>query len=218
MQPHDNPPLYVQVQLEPVQSASHVLPRASWHIVVVGDPPPGPTLAEAEHDIVPDVGLGMAGHTVSGTHGSGSGGDDGPASLRHAFAACSWASHPGKTVPIDVQSGCTDSVQLRKATTTDAQGAVIAAIAAQRELQEGSGVDEGHAAAANFAQKVEQEAATRDGEQPLPHGARLPASSPESIAAPRLAREPASPPEPVVAPPQARVDAIAQAKKVRSKT
>jgi hypothetical protein len=179
------------VQLEPVQSACHVLPRASWHIVVVVvDTPPGPTPPLPEQDADP-VGLGMAGHTLSGTHGLGGGAADEPASLRHTFTACAWASHPGKTVPMDVQTGCTDSVQLRRAMTTEAQGAVIAVVAAQCEAQAGSGVDEGHAAAANFSQKVEQDEATRADEQLLPHWARLPAS----------------PSELIVAPPQAKVDA-----------
>jgi hypothetical protein len=191
--------LYVQVQLEPVQSACQVLPRASWHIVVVVETLPAPALPVPEHDAGP-VGLGMAGHTLSSTHALGGGAEEEePASLRHAFAACAWASHPGKTVPMDVQTGCTDSVQLRRAMTAEVQGAVIAVSASQFEAQAGSEVDERHPAAANFEQKVEQEAATRAGEQLVSHSVR----------------EPASPPEPVVAPPQARVDARAQAKKVR---
>jgi hypothetical protein len=61
------------MQLDPVQSACHVLPRASWHIVVVVDAPSGAALPVPEHDPAP-VGLGMAGHTLSGTHGLGAAG------------------------------------------------------------------------------------------------------------------------------------------------
>ena len=74
MQLHDIPPLYEQVQLEPVQSACHVLPRASWHIVVVVDVPSVAALPVPKHDPAP-VGLGMAGHTLSATHGLGGGRD-----------------------------------------------------------------------------------------------------------------------------------------------
>ena len=66
----------------------------------------------------------------------------------------------------------------------EAQGAVIAVSVSQCEAHVGSGVDELHDAAANFAQKVEQVEATRAGEQLVPHWAREPTAPPESVVVP----------------------------------
>ena len=208
MQVHDIPPLYVHVQFRPVQSACHVLPRLSWHIVVVVVTPPGPPPPVPEHAAVP-VGLGMAGHTPSGTQGLGGGWDE-PASLRQSLTACSWVWHPTNTVPIAVHTGSTDAAQFRKAINVEAQPAVMVVVVSQCMGHAGSGVDAWHPRLANLEQKVAHSEASWAAEQSLPHLARGPASA--------LASGPASPAEMAVAPPHATVDARANSKMARRGT
>jgi hypothetical protein len=198
----------VHVQLVAVQSACHVLPRLSWHIVVEVVAPPGPALPVPEHDPAP-VGRGMAGHTLSGTHGFGGSWDE-PASLRQSLRACSWVWHPTKTVPLPMHTGSIDAAQFRKASAVEAQAAVAVDAVSQCIGQAGSGVDPGHPTLAILAQTVAQAEATPAGEQLLPHSARDPASAPAPV--------PASPVEPVVAPPHATVDAKANPKRARTGT
>jgi hypothetical protein len=208
VQVHDIPPLYVHVQLLPVQSACHVLPRMSWHIVVVVVTPPVPPLPVPEHAAVAAVGLGMAGHTLSGTQGLGGGWDE-PASLTQPLRACSWVWHPTNTVPIAVHTGSTDAAQFRKAINVEAQPAVMVVMVSQRMGHAGSGVDARHPTLAILEQTVAHSEATWAGEQSLPHLARGPASAPAPV--------PASPVE-MVAPPHATVDARANSKMARRVT
>jgi hypothetical protein len=190
-----------------MQSACHVLPRVSWHIVVDVVTPPGPALPVPEHAAV-TVGLGMAGHTLSGTQGLGGGWNE-PASSRQSLRACSWVWHPTNTVPIAVHTGSTDAAQFRKAIAAEAQPAVMVVEASQCMGHAGSGVDAWHARLAILEQAVAHAEATWAGEQLLPHVARGPASAPAPV--------PASPVE-MVAPPHATVDARANSKMARRGT
>jgi hypothetical protein len=167
------------VQLFPVQSACHVLPRVSWHIVVDVTTPPGVPPPPPEHDAAP-VGRGIAGHTVSGTQGLGTGWGE-PASLRQSLRACSRLSQPTNTVPIAVQTGSTDAAQSRNEFAAASQLAVMAVAVSQCMAHAGSAVAVWHPRFAILEQTVAHTEATWVGEQLLPHLARGPASAPTPV-------------------------------------
>jgi hypothetical protein len=134
----------------------------------------------------------MPGHTFAGTLQEGPPwgplpGVDAPDELlpgRHAPNACCWESHPAsRTVPESEQVGCTDSMQRRYASASEAQDGVIEATAAQLIGQSLPPPVE-HPARAILPHVAEQEAATSAGVQLSPHVANGPASPSSLVSAP----------------------------------
>jgi len=177
-------PLYVQVQVEPVQSASHRLPELSEHDEphVVGAPPDPPADPNPEHERSDPEGRGMPGQTVSGTllgpvppPGFVTGtAVEGPTQFDRA---CSWASHPPTNcaLPELSQVGCMPSMQRRNAYAADVHDGAMAGSCEQPDMQ--SFDPDEHPDCAIFWQMSAQEAETWAGVQLSPHEASGPAPS-----------------------------------------
>lgn len=97
----------------------------------------------------------------------------GPASATQSLTACSWTSHPGKTVPVLPQDGCTDSAHRRKSVEAEAHEGNIDDACAQWEAHEVSGVVPGQFSLAILSHVEAQEPSTCDDEQFPPHDATL---------------------------------------------
>ncbi len=186
-------PSYVQVQVEPAQSAAQTLPRRSEHdeLHVVGPPDP-PADPNPEHECSPE-GRGMPGQTVLGTPPDPAAGSvgvtvvelDGPTQFD---TACCWESHPPKYsgLPELSQVGCMSSTQRRNAYTADAHDGSMAGNCEQLVMQSLSFSDDEHPDCAIFWQMFAHEAETWAGEQLSPHEASAPSSPASVVRAPQL--------------------------------
>jgi hypothetical protein len=87
---HAFAPLYVHMQLEPVQVDTQTLPGPSWQVVVLTSGPPFMDIPVLEQDVA-YVDCGMPGQLAM--HGYWDGWP--PASARHATTAACSVSQPG---------------------------------------------------------------------------------------------------------------------------
>jgi hypothetical protein len=100
-----------------------------------------------------------------------------------SLTACSWASHPEKTVPAPLHVGCTGPVQRRKAIKAPPHAGTIEERFAQWVAHVGSVVVPGQLARVNLSHHEAHESATWAAEQLFVHEATPPPSPASTITA-----------------------------------